>query len=150
MAHFKLMKINNLDTIDLNKLVNESKEEGFCFLTRLVNDYKNGTNTFNKFGEALYGVFTGRGVLVAIGGLNIDPFSSEQIIGRIRRFYVCKEYRRSGIGSMLLTKIIENAKNYFHVLVLYTDTNQGDQFYRSYGFIKGNDYSNSTHYKKLK
>lgn len=143
MNHFKLRKINNLDTIDLNKLVNESKEDGSCFLTRLVNDYKNGTNTFNKHGEALYGVFDERGVLVAIGGLNIDPFSSEQIIGRIRRFYVCREYRRTGIGSILLTNIIKDAKNYYHILVLYTDTNQGDQFYKSHGFLKGNIYSNS-------
>lgn len=150
MNYFQLMKINNFDTIDLNQLINESIEEGFGFLTRLVNDYKNGTNTFNKFGEALYGVFNVKGVLVAIGGLNIDPFSSEQVIGRIRRVCVCKEYRRSGIGSMLLTKIIEDAKDYYHVLVLFTDTKTGALFYSSHGFLRSNMYSNSTHYKMLK
>ncbi|WP_102275334.1 GNAT family N-acetyltransferase [Cytobacillus massiliigabonensis] len=147
MDNFKVMQINNLNITGLAELVDESNCEGFRFLNRLIHDYMNGTNTFNKFGEALYGVFNKKNKIVAIGGLNIDPFSAEELIGRLRRFYVCKEYRRNGIGSMLLTKIIIEANHYFKVLVLHTDTIQGDRFYTAHGFIKDNYYPNSTHYK---
>ncbi|MFC0273687.1 GNAT family N-acetyltransferase [Metabacillus herbersteinensis] len=64
-----------------------------------------------------------------MGGLNIDPFSNEPNIGRLRRFYVSREYRRNGLGSLLLKKIIYEAKNYFKVLVLQTDTEQADTSY---------------------
>jgi len=53
---------------ELDRLVKQSKEEGFRFVERLINDYKNGSNTFNHFGEGLFGVFNEERVLVAIGG----------------------------------------------------------------------------------
>ncbi|HCX5354411.1 TPA: GNAT family N-acetyltransferase, partial [Escherichia coli] len=81
--------------------------------------------------------------LIAIGGLNIDPFSNEQKIGRLRRFYVSRDYRRNGLGRLLLKKIICDAKNYYKVLVLHTDTEQADNFYTSFGFSKENRYPKS-------
>ena len=75
-------------------------------------------------------MFNEEGVLVAIGGLNKDPFSNGQYIGRLRRFYVDKEYRRSGIGSLLVKKIINEAKRFYKILVLHTDTDQADHFYK--------------------
>jgi GNAT superfamily N-acetyltransferase len=143
---YRVEKMINLIDDDLNTLMQESKEEGFRFVERLMNDYKNGTNNFMKPGEALYGIFNNKNMLVAVGGINIDPFSSEDNIGRLRRFYVNKENRREGIGSLLLKKIINDARNNFKVLVLKTDTEQADKFYTSFGFLKGNLYLNSTHY----
>ena len=95
-------------------------------------------------------MFNEKGVLVAIGGLNKDPFSNGQNIGRLRRFYVDKEYRRKGIGSLLVKKIIEEAKKYYEILVLHTDTEQADKFYSSIGFTKGNLYPNSSHFMEFK
>ena len=138
MGKYVVQRINNLLLFDLDGLVKESKEEGFRFVERLINDYKNGSNTFNQIGEGLFGVFNEEGVLVAIGGLNKDPFSNEQYIGRLRRFYVDKEYRRSGIGSLLVKKIINEAKRSYKILVLHTDTDQADQFYSTIGVTKGN------------
>ncbi|MBY6054753.1 GNAT family N-acetyltransferase [Cytobacillus firmus] len=149
MEEFKVKQLKSLFYIDLAHLVKESKEEGFRFLERLVNDYEDGTNKFNKPGESLYGLFNKEGVLIAIGGLNIDPFSNEEKVGRLRRFYVSKDYRRNGLGKHLLNQIIYDAKNYYKVLVLHTDTEQGDSFYISFGFSKGNLYPNSTHYLNL-
>jgi GNAT superfamily N-acetyltransferase len=146
MGEFKIKQIKDLLNIDMNSLAQDSKEEGFHFIERLINDYKSETNKFNKPGEALYGVFNDKGVIVSIGGLNIDPFSKESNIGRLRRFYVSKQHRRNGIGSLLLKEIICVAKNHFSVLVIHTDTVQGDQFYTSFGFSKGEYYTNSTHY----
>jgi GNAT superfamily N-acetyltransferase len=123
MEEFIVKQINSLFDIDLNHLVKESREEGFRFLERLVNEYESGTNTFD-----------------------IDPFSNEESAGRLRRFYVSKDYRRHGLGRLLVNQLITDAKHFYKVLVLNTDTEQGDIFYTSLGFTKGNLYPNSTHY----
>ncbi|WP_100407691.1 GNAT family N-acetyltransferase [Bacillus solitudinis] len=149
MREYEVRQINNLFNFNLNILVKQSKEEGFRFVERLVNDYKNGTNTFNNWGEAIFGVFNEKGEMVAIGGLNKDPYSNKQYIGRLRRFYVSKEYRRKGIGRLLLKRIIDEAKKYYKILVLHTDTKQADNFYTSFGFSKENLYQNTTHYVEL-
>ncbi|MCK0471888.1 GNAT family N-acetyltransferase [Halalkalibacter sp. APA_J-10(15)] len=133
----------------MDSLVKQSKQDGFRFLERLINDYENGSNTFNDFGEVLFGVFNEEDVLVAIGGLNKDPYSNEKSIGRLRRFYVSKEYRRNGVGSLLVKKMIDEAKRYYNILVLHTDTEQADKFYTSLGFLKENLYPNSSHYMEL-
>jgi ribosomal protein S18 acetylase RimI-like enzyme len=86
---------------------------------------------------------------VSVGGLNIAPFSDEDKVGRLRRFYVKKEFRREGIGTLLLRQIVNDASHYFSFLVLNTDTVQADKFYTSFGFTKGNLYPNSTYYLVL-
>lgn len=37
-------------------LVQESKDEGFNFLIKLISEYENKINTFNKTSECLYGI----------------------------------------------------------------------------------------------
>lgn len=138
-----------LDSREVSHLVQESKGAGFRFLEKLVNDFENGTNTFNKQGESLFGVFNKYGVIIAIGGLNSDPFANNPGIGRLRRFYVANDYRRSGIGTLLLNMIISEARNHYKVLVLHTDTEQAAIFYSANGFCKSCDYPNSTHYINL-
>ncbi|WP_226528889.1 GNAT family N-acetyltransferase [Metabacillus niabensis] len=150
MEIYKVKQLNNLFSYDLTILIKQSKEEGFRFIERLVNDYKNGSNTFRNSGEALFGVFNEKEELIAIGGLNKNPYSQKQYVGRIRRFYVTKEYRRNGIGSLLIKRIIKEAVKYYKIVVLHTDTKQADHFYSSVGFLKGDLYPDSTHYIELK
>ncbi|MBU8691024.1 GNAT family N-acetyltransferase [Priestia megaterium] len=145
MKQFELKRIKDLLNIDLTNLITESKKEGFLFLERLANDYKNGTNTFSRPGECLYGVFNQEDILIAIGGINKDPFSTNKQIGRLRRFYVSKDYRRKGIGRSLVTRILKDASEHYERIVLYTDTEHADMFYSSLGFIKDNSFSKSTH-----
>ncbi|OEH93130.1 GNAT family N-acetyltransferase [Bacillus solimangrovi] len=149
MEQFETSKITNLLINEIDPLVHESKEDGFRFVERLVNDYTKGTNKFNKKGEALYGVYNQSNELVAVGGININPFTNDPNVGRLRRFYVKKAYRRNGVGSLLLKTIISNAKSSFNVVVLNT-TEQADKFYTSHGFSKDTQYENTTHYMYLK
>ncbi|MCM3125278.1 MULTISPECIES: GNAT family N-acetyltransferase [unclassified Mesobacillus] len=146
IGKYEVKQINNLLDMKLDDLFAESKQEGFRFVERLINDYKNGSNTFSLAGEGLFGVFSEEGTLIAIGGLNQDPFSNGHKIGRLRRFYVRKAFRRHGIGSLLVKGIMDEASKHYKVLVLHTDTEQGDLFYRSIGFSKGERYPNSSHY----
>ena len=149
MNEYEVKQIDDLFRIDMKRLMQQSKEEGFRFVERLVKEYESGTNTFNDCGEVLLGVFNEKGETVAIGGLNKDPFSIDPSIGRLRRFYVSNEYRRTGVGSLLVKRIMNEAKEYYKLLVLHTDTEQGADFYRSIGFLKGSLYPNSTHYMEL-
>ncbi|PGV60307.1 GNAT family N-acetyltransferase [Bacillus cereus] len=105
-------------------------------------------NTFNKTGECLYGIFQG-GRLIGIGGINENLYTEDNKIGRLRRFYIAKEYRRKGLGRLLLVRILSDAKKYFTIVVLNTDTEQGDKFYTSSGFVKGTKYVGASHYLNL-
>lgn len=145
----ELKVITDLGTVDLSLLMEESKNEGYRFLERLELEYQAGTNTFKNPGECLYGVFNEENILVAIGGLNVDLYSEEPGVGRLRRFFVSANYRRGGIGSTLLKAIISTARTHFKVLVLHTDTEHGDRFYLSHGFVRDGMYPKSSHYIKL-
>ncbi|MED4619596.1 GNAT family N-acetyltransferase [Priestia megaterium] len=149
MEQFELKQIKDLLDVNLTDLVTESKKEGFRFLERLINDYKNGTNNFSRSGEFLYGVFNKEGLLIAIGGINKDPFSTNKRIGRLRRFYVSKDYRRIGVGRSLVTRILKDTSEHYESIVLYTDTEHADKFYTWLGFIKDNNSLKSTHFLKL-
>ncbi|ABK85855.1 acetyltransferase [Bacillus cereus] len=143
-----IQQIENLMKYEFKYLVQESKEEGFKFLKKLINEYENELNTFNKSGECLYGIFQGE-KLIGIGGLNADPYTENNKIGRLRRFYIAKDYRRIGLGKLLLNKLLSHAEKYFKVVVLHTDTKQGDVFYTANGFVKREVYKRSSHYKVL-
>ncbi|MDY0393974.1 hypothetical protein ACFSMW_16105 [Virgibacillus halophilus] len=80
MGEYEIEQVINLLSYDLETLVKQSKEEGFRFVERLLNDYKNGSNMFSHCGEGIFGVFNNEGVIVAIGGLNKDLFSNEHNI----------------------------------------------------------------------
>ncbi|SFB11729.1 MULTISPECIES: GNAT family N-acetyltransferase [unclassified Bacillus (in: firmicutes)] len=147
---FEVKRIENLLDVDLSHLVKESQEAGFRMLGRLVDDYEKGENTFNQKGEALYGVYNEQGSLIAIGGLNIDPFSNNHKIGRLRRFYVATDYRRSGIGTLLLNTIVSEAKQHYEILVLNTKTEEADRFYNVFGFHRCSIHPNVTHELILK
>ncbi|OTY80807.1 GNAT family N-acetyltransferase [Bacillus thuringiensis serovar vazensis] len=143
-----IQQIEDLMIYEHEYLVQESKDEGFYFLIKLISEYENKINTFNKTGECLYGIFHGE-KLIGIGGLNEDPYTENNKIGRLRRFYITKDYRRIGLGNLLLKRLLYHAEKYFKVVVLHTDTKQGDAFYIANGFVKGELCKGSSHYKVL-
>ncbi len=148
LENIQIKRIEDLLKYEINHLVKESKEEGFNFLLKLINEYESKRNTFRKTGECLYGIFR-KEKLIGIGGLNQDPYTKDNKIGRLRRFYILKDYRRKGLGRILLERIISDAKIYFNIVVLRTDTEQGDRFYTSNGFVKGAMYVGTSHYLNL-
>ncbi|PKG28039.1 N-acetyltransferase [Cytobacillus horneckiae] len=139
-----IQKIKLLNHFTIHHLIEESSEEGYHFLLRLLNEYISGVNRFDKEGEGLYGVYK-EDRLIAIGGINIDPYAFQPSIGRLRRFYVSKNARRTGVGTQLLNRIIKDAGGGFKVIVLHTDTAGAADFYTSFGFIKSDRYPQSTH-----
>ncbi|NIE95064.1 GNAT family N-acetyltransferase [Acinetobacter sp. Tr-809] len=118
----------------IDVLIQYSEREGFRFLNRLKQDFQSGTNCFDQIGEALFVVYDQHDRLIAVGGLNQDPFAESQQVGRLGRFYVHPDYRANQIGTHLLGHIEQYAKTYFERLDLFTDTAQAAQFYQSRGY----------------
>lgn len=103
------MEIEQLTTLphDIQGLVLESQSEGFRFLQRLIDEFDSVVNRFNGPGETLLAV-RDNDTLIAIGGLN-----NCNGVGRLRRFYVSKKYRRAGVGRRLLKQLESDASHSF-------------------------------------
>jgi GNAT superfamily N-acetyltransferase len=117
---------------EIQVLEAEGVAEGFRFLTRLVADWKSGTNRFDQPGECLFGAFRD-GQLIAIGGLSYDPHAGPDI-GRLRRVYVARASRGQNVGKTLVQHLLEQAAQRFRVVRLSTDTPEGAAFYLRCGF----------------
>jgi GNAT superfamily N-acetyltransferase len=126
----------------------ESREQGFEFLDRLVLEYNSGINKFQRPGEALFGIYRDQ-QLIAIGGLNRDPYLEDSDIGRVRHVYVLLAWRNQGIGKRLVQNIIEQAKGHFRLLTLRTFSDQASGFYGAIGFQTRPKVNNATHHMVL-
>lgn len=116
----------------VNHLAQEAFDEGFTFVKTMLSEWQNGQR-FTGRGEQLFGAFFGDS-LVAIGGIMQDPYLDDPEIGRVRRFFVARNFRRQGIGHQLLKVIVSQAADYFRRITLRTYTQEGAKFYESAGF----------------
>ena len=146
---FSVEKVENLNALNIDGLVKESEVEGYRFLTRLVEDYKDGTNTFNEPGEALYCVRDNKDSIVAVGGVNQSPFAEDDKVARLQRFYVEADARRKGAGSLLLKEITDHSREHFKEITVRTESSKADSFYRHNGFDFDDTASETTHVLKF-
>ncbi|CAM3162203.1 GNAT family N-acetyltransferase [Filibacter tadaridae] len=146
---FTVDRVDDLQKLDITKLVEESETEGYRFLSRLVDDYKDGTNTFNQPGEALFCIRDKGENIVAIGGVNQSPFSEDNKVARLQRFYVEADARRQGAGSALLKEITDHSRDYFNEITVRTESSKADAFYRVNGFDFDDSASETTHVMNL-
>jgi ribosomal protein S18 acetylase RimI-like enzyme len=117
--------------IDL--LRQEALEEGYRFLDTLVEEWANGENRFDSPGEMLCGCID-HGLLVAVGGINRDPFLSRPDVGRIRRVYVKREWRNRGIGETLVRSLLNSAQKSFRRVRLRAESQRASRLYERMGF----------------
>lgn len=127
----------------IDELQNEAHEEGYNFIDRLVNEWLSGENRFDKPGEVLRGCID-QGVLVAIGGLNRDPFTGAADVGRIRRVYVRPAWRNKGLGRALVASLVDDARKHFRCARLRAANPMAAKLYESIGFSPVAD-PNATH-----
>jgi len=139
----KIVRLHDLKLRELEPLIQSSIEEGFNFLSRLKDDWLKGKNRFDKKNEELCQVEI-EGKVVAVGGVNNNPFENEGKVGRLRRFYVHPDHRRKGVGRFLLNHLITRHKHNFDKFTLRTDSVEACEFYESMGFKKFST-NDSTH-----
>ena len=132
----------------LAPLLRESTHE---FMSRLVTEFENGANRFDRPGEALFGAFAGPvadSTMIGICGLNLDPYLKDGHTGRVRHLYVLADWRRAGVGRQLVGVVIAEARQHFDQLTLWT--NDAAPFYRALGFVEDDTISKATHHMKLR
>jgi len=140
----QITKINTLPIADLQSLLDESRASGFRSIERLVVEWESGVNPFDKPGEALF-IARKNKQIIGICGLNIDPYSDDQYIGRVRHLYVISRERRKGVGRGLVQQVIKEACKHFRYLRLRTSNDDASNFYSALGFTSVYGNSDYTH-----
>lgn len=148
LAETVVIRLEQLPLDELQPLLTESREQGFTFLDRLVTEYTNGANRFDQPGEALFGIYH-RQQLIAIGGLNHDPYLQESGVGRVRHVYVLNAWRGQGVGRQLLQQIVAEAQGSYHLLTLRTFSEPAAKFYCAVDFVKEPAIQGATHHMDL-
>jgi GNAT superfamily N-acetyltransferase len=131
----------------LTQLQTDARNEGYKFIETLVKQWSTGENRFDAPGEVLCGC-TDEGLLVAVGGLTRDPFTTASDVGRIRRVYVRPAWRNRGFGRALVTSLVEHARKKFRYVRLRAENPSAARLYERIGFIPSEE-SDATHVLSL-
>lgn len=118
---------------DLQPLVTESEQAGMRLVRRLVDEWRDGSNRFDRRGEALFGAWRDER-LVGVCGLNVDPYAGDDGIGRVRHLYVLVGARRHGVARALMAETLAAARGRFPILRLSTSNPAAARLYESLGF----------------
>ena len=147
LDQIQIQQVPDLLRFDISFIFNDSISDGYRHIQQLIDDYKSGRNRFVKPGESLFiALLSDRAV--GICGLNQDPYNGSAY-GRIRRLYVMKNHRETGIGRTLVEAVIKQANGTFDKLVLRTDNPVAGKFYESLGFKVTMDILHATHIKEV-
>jgi len=125
-------------------LLADSEAAGSRIVRRLVDDWADGTNRFDRPGETLFGASVG-GRLVGVCGLNVDPYAGDALVGRVRHLYVLTAFRGRGVGRQLVARVIESARDRFGTLRLRTNNEAAARLYAAIGFRADGGDSTATH-----
>lgn len=140
----RVERVTALPMDELQPLREEAAAQSFEFVGRLIDEFANGRNRFDKSGEALFIVRNGD-ALAGMGGLNIDHYANNPGVGRVRHVYVLDAQRRQGAGRALLMTTMTAAFESFDELRLRTNTTEGALFYESLGFAPAMNIDSATH-----
>ncbi len=123
--------IDDLPT-DFSDLQADALQEGFRFIERLVDDWRENVCRFDKASERLL-IVRSTNRLAGVGGLTIDPYDRATM--RMRRFYVRPGHRRSGMGRLMVADLIRCASQSGALIKVNAATPKGPAFWESLGFI---------------
>ena len=138
----QLQPLLHPDHLDL--LAEEARSQGYRMLDRLQQEWREGTNRFDREGECvLITVWEDR--IVGVCGLNRDPYCVQKDGGRVRRLYVASEVRRRGVGRLLVEAIQQRCPGVFQQLRLRTNSSAASAFYQALGFRPVEDEPDCTH-----
>jgi GNAT superfamily N-acetyltransferase len=148
MKATQIKMVHSVTHEEFEALTKMSLAEGYAFVQQLVDEYQSGTNRFDGQGGVLLGGYVEH-ELIAVGGVQRDPYLNDPAVGRVRHVYVQPTYRRLGVGRLLMGALIEHARNHFEILTLRTPTTHGDAFYTTLGFSREPRFAEATHWMSL-
>jgi GNAT superfamily N-acetyltransferase len=129
---------------DFDELVEESVIEGYRYLERMRRDWATDAALFSGPGECLFRAHAGPHTL-GLCGRTRDPYAPGDRIGRIRHLYVRPAARNRGVGSALMTAVINGAARYFSQLRLRSSSTAASRLYPKHGFDLVRDDAYATH-----
>ena len=132
----------------LGALVAESEAAGLRLVRRLVDEWATGVNRFDRPGEGLFGAWVD-GQLIGVCGLNVDPYTVEARVGRVRHLYVLSRFRRRGVGRRLIAEVVAAARGPFDTLRLRTSNPEAARLYEALGFRRSGRTTECTHVMAL-
>lgn len=140
----KRLDINYIDEIidlRLKQLKDECSVESFDLKPNLFKFY---TEQLISDNFAIFG-FIDNNRIIATGSLSImykPPYYNcpNGKIGLLSSMYVDPSYRRQGLATKMLDKIVEYAKENDCSLIHITASKMGELLYTKYGFIKKNNF----------
>jgi GNAT superfamily N-acetyltransferase len=118
---------------DFEELAAEARGEGWRFVDRLRQEWDANINRFSGPGEVLFGAFE-NDRLIAVAGLNRDPYTNGDRTGRLRHLYVRSRWRRRGIAEALVRAVLDAARTQFQSVRLRTGNPAAARLYRRSGF----------------
>ena len=137
-------RLTHLTPAQLAAPIAESEAHGLGFVRRLADEWASGANRFDRPGEALFAARDGAEI-VGVGGLNVDPYTSDPPTGHVRHLYVMTAHRRHGVGAVLVSEIIAAARGNFHTLRLSTSNPDAARLYERLRFRPRADVAKCTH-----
>ena len=135
MINFSIKPIteDDFDPSRFTLLLKKSRGEGMNLVLRLTENWENGSNRFNQPGEAFYAA-EHEGRYLAVGGRSLDPYIKDPSVLRVRHVYVLPEWRRLGIASGLMKRVLDIPPGQFKKLTLRTLNPAARKFYERLGF----------------
>jgi len=139
-----IYRLRDLPLTAVVTLVTESERSGLRFVRRLTDEWVSGANRFDQPGEGLFAAMVD-GHVVGLCGLNVDPYTAEGRVGRVRHLYVMEASRRHGIGRRLVAEVIAAARDSFDRLRLRTANPEATRLYEGLGFAPCAGEADCTH-----
>jgi GNAT superfamily N-acetyltransferase len=110
----------------------EAQSEGHRHLDRLAEEWSTNRLRFDQDGEALLAAWVDAD-LAGIGGLTIDPVLHDAL--RMRRFYVARSFRRTGIGRVIAKSLLTQPRASDRAVTVNAAAGS-ELFWESLGFVR--------------
>jgi GNAT superfamily N-acetyltransferase len=139
-----IAKVTNDPVAVLAALVEESSAQGFGGVRLLVAEWVAGNCRFTGPGECLFVALGSIGVK-GVCAVHAARGSLHRDTGQLHAMYVTATQRRSGIGTALVRRVLDEARGHFSSMELRATTPGAVAFYESIGFLPMSGSSASTH-----
>jgi len=143
-VYYKRLTETELDDFIMLR-INQLREEGATEDINLIPTLKDYYNRHMADGTFVSWLAMDEDKIVGTSGMSFvekPPYFScpNGKIGLLSSMYTVKEYRRKGIAKELLTKVVNEAKEYGCGTVQITASDMGMLLYSDFGFVKNDNF----------
>ncbi|HEX3887724.1 MAG TPA: GNAT family N-acetyltransferase [Phenylobacterium sp.] len=134
----QLVRVIDQLPADFPALQAEAELEGHRNLTRLALGWSADPTEF----VPLLAAFRD-GRLIGIGGMTLEPDSSDELALRMRRLYVSPQARRQGVAQMIANALLQEAFDQSALVTVHAGNAGAAAFWMAMGFapVEGRNWS---------